>query len=261
MLLADTIGHRRDATIRATYAAAGMALGLGAPLGWLLLRAFVEQEFSLRWFVNEISRDDLLFSYLTACTCVVFAAFGYVLGNKQVLLLRQNRMLHHAATRDSLTGLYNRQYFLEFLTQTVAEASRYRQPLSLIMADLDHFKIVNDTYGHDAGDLVLIAAARTLVESGRESDTVARYGGEEFLIALPQTAVEDAFVVAERLREALAESVIEADGVQLRITCSAGVVGGLPGGKSWCQQAIQQADEAMYEAKALGRNRVVKRQL
>lgn len=159
------------------------------------------------------------------------------------------------AVTDGLTGLYNHLYFKEQLNNSVLEAARYDQCLSIIMIDLDHFKSVNDTYGHQTGDEVLrntSALLRTLV---RECDVLARYGGEELAVLLPQTDQSGAAILAERIREALAAFDFRSmDGVHFPVTGSFGVAGYRCGQTS--TELLENADRALYAAKNGGRNRV-----
>ncbi len=159
---------------------------------------------------------------------------------------------------DKLTGCYNRTYMDEYLAKEITRANRYRRSVSLIMADIDHFKRVNDTYGHQAGDLVLKNFVKSIREEMRKNvDWIARYGGEEFLMVLPETDFESAMSSAERLRKAVSEKVTTYDGQEIRITASFGVVGFAPPGKEMgisYEAIIHQADKALYRAKIEGRN-------
>jgi len=156
------------------------------------------------------------------------------------------------ALTDALTGCFNRRSFEMQLEREVRIAMRQRQPLSVVLLDIDHFKRVNDTYGHDAGDAALRYVAGMLREELRGVDTAARYGGEEFVVVLPQAGTEGAVVVAERLRERLAG--MEVPGVG-RITASFGVAT-YPLHGSGREEMVKAADRALYEAKAGGRNQV-----
>ena len=174
---------------------------------------------------------------------------------------RRNTQLRDANERatllmhsDSLTGLGNRRYFESRLDEAISYAARHRHPLSLAMADLDHFKRINDTYGHEAGDRALQAFADVLLRLTRREDVVARFGGEEFLVLLPETGGDRAAAFAERVR--IATSELEVLGDDHRITVSIGVAE-LEGGESG-ESMIKRADEALYEAKAEGRDRVVR---
>ena len=168
--------------------------------------------------------------------------------------------LQHLSVRDPLTGLFNRRYLLEHLPQEIKRAYRYDRPLSLILFDLDHFKAINETYGHGVGDQVLQISAEKVHESIRsEIDWVVRYGGEEFLLVLPETEFGGAIVVAERLRASLAQAPILAGEARLEVTGSFGVAT-LPGfpkrERLALETLIECADRCLYEAKAAGRNRV-----
>lgn len=159
------------------------------------------------------------------------------------------------AAHDALTGLANRRAALDRLASEVARARRLHQPLSLMMLDLDHFKVVNDTWGHSLGDLVLIEAARILREELRGEDLGVRYGGEEFLAILPGTDSSAAQHVAERIRRRTAAASIPADeGGPIRVTISIGVAALTPNDS--VDTLIARADAALYQAKDQGRNQV-----
>ena len=157
------------------------------------------------------------------------------------------------ARTDGLTGLYNRRHFFELTGSLVAVAQRYGTPLSLIMFDIDHFKLINDRLGHQAGDRILERIAQIAREHTRASDALARYGGEEFILALPNTGLDDALVTAEDLRKRIADYQQFAGDPQLRVTISAGVAG-FGHGVDTLDRLIQRADEALYAAKHAGRN-------
>jgi diguanylate cyclase (GGDEF)-like protein/PAS domain S-box-containing protein len=171
---------------------------------------------------------------------------------------RTEEELFRLATTDSLTGALNRRYFNERCGQEIHRSKRYGGCLSALMLDLDHFKRINDTSGHAAGDEVLRAFARLCAAQLRVTDLFGRLGGEEFAVALPGTSFEGAVVVAERLRKAISEAVVEVNGTEIRFTVSVGVT-------EWATEdrtmddVHRRADEAMYEAKGQGRNRVVVR--
>ncbi len=160
------------------------------------------------------------------------------------------------ATTDLLTGLSNRRAFLEMLRTEVARAERYNHPLSLLLLDIDHFKLINDQRGHASGDVVLSSIGSLLRRSLRQSDVGARWGGEEFVVALTDTPGEGAQVVAERLREQIEKAVImDARGERVEVTASVGIAEFAIGEK--VDVLIDRADRAMYGAKVAGRNRVV----
>lgn len=166
--------------------------------------------------------------------------------------------LREQATIDPLSRLWNRRTTLEILERELARCARGSNPLGVILADLDRFKTVNDTYGHLAGDSVLREAAKRMSASSRQYDTVGRYGGEEFLLVLPGCDEDTAAARAERLRVEIAESPFPiGDGRQLDLTCSFGTTALAAGTQCGPEQIISVADQALYEAKDLGRNRVV----
>ncbi len=172
-------------------------------------------------------------------------------------LKEANQKLLEMAVRDGLTGLYNRRYFQERLTEEISRIKRYGGELSLILLDVDHFKRVNDTYGHLVGDEVLKGLAHILVCETRQSDIVARYGGEEFIILLPSTSLDGALVLAERLRKRVAETTFyDEDDRPFKVTISLGVSylsSSCPKGE---RELLQTADKALYLSKNQGRNRV-----
>ena len=164
--------------------------------------------------------------------------------------------IKHQATHDELTGLYNRKLIEQIIGKEITRASRYSRSFSLFMLDLDHFKDVNDQYGHQVGDLVLQQAAATIEEHVREVDHVGRYGGEEFLVTLPETTPAEAMHMAQRLVDAIAALTIPlSDGRVLSLTVSIGVAA-FPDNAQSTQELIKAADMAMYKAKRDGRNRV-----
>lgn len=179
----------------------------------------------------------------------------------QATLALENVDLHFQvrkqAVTDELTGLANHGRFQDLLSSEIEQVRRYHYQLGLIMLDIDNFKSVNDTYGHQQGDLVLKQVARVLSETSREADTAARYGGEELALILPHTDLEGSYVIAERLRtEVAALRVPRLDGQgALRITASLGVAASSEGGKD---DLIADADGALYTAKRDGKNRTVR---
>ena len=161
---------------------------------------------------------------------------------------------HDRATIDRLTGVFNRQALLAELFAEVERASRYERPLSVAFVDIDHFKVVNDTHGHGAGDIVLRGVAQVLSANLRASDLLGRYGGEEFMLILTETAVEEGAVLAEKLRSLVERERFAIDsGQSLSVTISIGIVGGF-GDQLRMEALVRDADAAMYSAKSLGRN-------
>lgn len=157
------------------------------------------------------------------------------------------------ARTDELTGLNNRRQFLEVGRQLLNVAQRYAQPLSIVLFDIDYFKRTNDTYGHRAGDAVLRSVARVAREHSRQADVVARYGGEEFILALPNTKLADALVLAEGLRKEVAACRIDIGGRNVAVTMSAGVAQSRVG-ETTIDALIERADRALYMAKGSGRD-------
>jgi diguanylate cyclase (GGDEF)-like protein len=174
------------------------------------------------------------------------------------------RMMHEAAVEkleiasrtDGLTQLFNRAHWQSRLQEEVIRAARYELGLSMLLFDLDHFKSINDQYGHPAGDAVLVAVAQIIRSCLRESDFAGRYGGEEFGVILPSTNVVGAMVVAERLRRQIEAQEIQCDSTTIHVSASIGVVE-FGGDVVSVERLIAKADEALYQAKAAGRNRVV----
>jgi diguanylate cyclase (GGDEF)-like protein len=172
-----------------------------------------------------------------------------------VLLVEESQRL---ATTDGLTGLINRRAFVHELKRELDRATRTGSPTSLLLLDLDHFKAINDTHGHGAGDSVLVAVAKTLQKESRVYDLVGRWGGEEFIVALPSTDEDRALIVAERLRAAIANlKVTNNDGTAVPLSASIGAAQLEPNAES-LDQLVDRADRAMYRAKVGGRNRVCK---
>ena len=165
------------------------------------------------------------------------------------------RKLQEMAMLDGLTGIFNRRYFLELSEQEFKRCRRYHRPLSLIMFDIDHFKQVNDTYGHDAGDTVLQAVTQTGRSILREADIFGRIGGEEFAIILPETNLVSGRHVADRLRCAISNLKIHAHETLIHITSSMGVAG-INHEIHSIEMLLRCADQALYRAKNAGRNRV-----
>ncbi|MBI2955047.1 MAG: sensor domain-containing diguanylate cyclase [Chloroflexi bacterium] len=163
--------------------------------------------------------------------------------------------LRKAALTDSLTGLYNWRYLREMLQAELARATRYGGRLSLIMADCDSLKDVNDRFGHQVGDQLLLQTGRVLKESVRESDTVIRYGGDEFVILLPETDIVEASEAAERMRLKVVVSDLVVDGRRIDITVSFGIVT-FPDDAVDADDMLRKADNALYHAKSLGKNMV-----
>lgn len=169
----------------------------------------------------------------------------------------ENSRLYQMAILDRMTRLYIHHYFQERLIEEINRSKRNRVPLSLIMSDIDHFKVFNDTYGHQQGDIVLKMTANIFKQQIRSVDIPARYGGEEFVVILPSTKLEDAIQVANRLRKIIEQTEYPGQDKPLHVTLSFGVAQFNPNRDTDGQILIKRADSALYKAKELGRNRVV----
>jgi diguanylate cyclase (GGDEF)-like protein len=170
-------------------------------------------------------------------------------------LIRNAELLEKLATIDSMTGLYNRRHFLTLAETEWSRFQRYQRPLSILMIDIDHFKSVNDRYGHAVGDQAIISVATACQQGKRDSDVVGRLGGEEFAILLPETGSARAAVVAERIRESVAGHLLSAHDAQFKLTISVGTAAATAS-MSGTDALLRAADHALYQAKNEGRNRV-----
>jgi diguanylate cyclase (GGDEF)-like protein len=164
------------------------------------------------------------------------------------------KQLFESALRDGLTSTFNRRYFLDRLHGELRFAVRHAKPVALLFVDIDHFKKINDTYGHQAGDQVLSGVARIMMTTIRAEDVLARYGGEEFAIICREIPLDGAEALAKRLVAAVSERPFEVGGQRIPVTISVGAA--VDYGKTDAQGLIANADTAMYEAKRTGRNRV-----
>jgi diguanylate cyclase (GGDEF)-like protein len=179
---------------------------------------------------------------------------GARLAELQEQLIMARERLRIEATHDSLTGLLNRAAFLDGFSKEIVRARRYQTPLALIMADIDHFKSINDRHGHPIGDAVLRETARRLRASIRASDVIGRYGGEEFVIAAPDCDMRNAIALAERFRTCICSLPITVAEDEVEVTMSLGVAATCDMDEA--DRLIKIADEALYRAKHAGRNKV-----
>jgi diguanylate cyclase (GGDEF)-like protein len=189
--------------------------------------------------------------FVVALCAVMSIALGFV----YMTMERAERQNYELAMRDMLTELENRRAINEELDRAVARARRHGELLGLLMIDIDHFKRVNDSFGHQAGDVVLRAVARTLRARLRTQDAMGRFGGEEFLAVLPETGLEGALTVAEALRAAVEATPIRWGAQEIAVTISVGVRAGPVTGADTSDTLVGAADAAMYRAKQAGRNR------
>ena len=175
----------------------------------------------------------------------------------RLLSLEDSRLrLYHQAIRDPLTGLFNRKHILDMLAMELDQCGRFKQGLAIMLVDLDHFKAVNDRYGHPVGDQVLSVMAQRMSFGLRKVDQLGRIGGEEFLIYCPQTDMEGARAMAERLREDVILDSVPGLPAGDRVTLSIGLAS-WNGPEDSIEQLMSRSDKALYLAKAQGRNRVV----
>lgn len=218
--------------------------------------------FEVSYLIHAMVRDKrlLLLAVLGVLIILLGGAYFWVARLLRKVKEAQQRLLE-LATMDDLTGVANRRYFYERFEQEVARAQRYHHPLSCLILDLDDFKKVNDNYGHLAGDRVLREIAGIIRANCRTSDLPARFGGEEFIVLLPETDLTGAASFAERLRSLIASREIPlGNGQLLQITASLGVASFTPaelGSLDSGEKLIQLADDALYQAKRDGKNRVV----
>lgn len=228
-----------------------LSLGLATQGGYNLFR-FI-------WTLFEERIDDFMISgtahqlaFVSTLLMIIFIGFSVT----WMLTGRLVATIYDTSIKDELTQLYNRRALEELLPKEIARSSRHKQPLSVLLLDIDHFKKVNDTYGHQAGDRVLRTTGKLLILQTRKDDLSFRYGGEEFLVLLPNTDVEKAVIVAEKLREAIKRARMLPTNVD-SCTASFGVTQ-FNGEDDW-QTAIERADQALYSAKENGRNQVTAR--
>ena len=174
----------------------------------------------------------------------------------QGMLKEAMARLEESSSRDGLTGVYNRRFTEARLIDEIGRVERYQQePFSVVLLDLDHFKLINDTYGHLGGDEVLRVVAERVRSVLRDTDVFGRYGGEEFLLMLPQTAHAGAMIAAERIRWAIGNEFVPFGEAQIRVTASLGVAVYQAGSHN-VEQVKQQSDQALYVSKRTGRNKV-----
>ena len=244
------VTHTRDAAVFSPWREQAQAFGLEAslviPFGKAgeTSRGIVSVYADLPDYFEQVGLDS-------------FAAFGY-LADAAMAQAALRQKLQRMATVDSLSGLLTRQAMQEILQRFVAQAQRQSSGFCLLLCDIDRFKIINDNYGHQAGDLVIAATASALRQSLRTEDWASRWGGEEFLCLLPGTACDGGKSLAERVRSAVASQPVDlGDGRSVSVTVSIGVAC-LPAAGVSLQELLARVDSALYDAKAGGRNRVVR---
>jgi len=199
--------------------------------------------------------DDLNQYVLTTLISQNLSAFILAGGLITLTLADLANKYYRSSIYDELTGVFNRRFFYEAIKSQISGSQRYKHSCSVILCDIDHFKRINDRYGHDAGDKMLVAFSALLQKQIRQSDVFARLGGEEFVFFLPETNAEAVFEIALRLQQCVRELVLDYSGMELRITASFGVSTLLEG--QTVDELIKNADDALYRAKEGGRNLVV----
>ncbi len=217
-------------------------------------REIAEGNFTMRVVANSDDEVGVLARYFNR----MVDRLEEQISTLDMKVQEKTKALRELAVTDALTGLYNRRYFSEISTEMFSLGKRENEPLSVIMLDIDRFKNVNDTYGHQAGDKVIVLLSKILEEIKRQSDIACRYGGEEFVLLLPKTDQEGAYELAERIRKQVEKSYIVLEETKIGFTVSLGVAEAEYGRDSNIEEVIRRADDAMYIAKRDGRNRTRK---
>lgn len=213
--------------------------------------AIIADPQSMRGFLTPSAFQGV--SLMVANIVLLVTSIGFLSLHKEQLEEAAQRL----AITDPLTGIFNRRMFLELADKEIARSQRTGAPLSVLMLDIDHFKSVNDRYGHQAGDMVIMRVVEAVQSCLRREDLLVRYGGEEFCVLLPGVAVDQATLLAERSREAVAKLRIQHRGDILTVTISVGVALLRRSKNESVEELVSRADEALYAAKRAGRNRVI----
>ncbi len=227
-------------------------LGLSASVSLLSLL--------LTWaYIRALGYDTMgeAFSIALLVPLPMTLGTGWAIFSLIVALEQARHAAHVQSITDSLTGLANRRHFVQTAQRVLDQAQRQPQPLAILVLDIDHFKRVNDTHGHDAGDQVLVEVARRCTQCLRPQDLLARWGGEEFVVLLPNTPLALAHQLAERIRETVAFTAqLYTSSDAVRLTISVGVAGLAAGETRTLDALVQAADQALFQAKRAGRNQV-----
>lgn len=243
---------RRTGAGTAGRGAGVLTAGLVLMAAVMLLRSASAPLFARPDFYRAAIDTVQMLTFVSSCISVLVTSMGFLFMGKE----RTDQLNHRLAAQDELTGVANRRSVLAALERDLARCRRLGEPLALMMIDLDHFKQVNDRFGHPAGDAVLCSVAGTLVQRVRAQDLVGRYGGEEFLVVLPCTTREGARQLAQQLCAAVRAAPCLWQGTPIGVTVSIGVwAGPLEPHGAW-GPLLQAADTALYRAKAAGRDRV-----
>ena len=221
--------------------------------------ALLEVDISQAKFQQKMGRIFLATTVVTVLFSMMTAALLHLLfrsTESMRFIQEMSRNLYELATMDHLTQVTNRRHFYKLASHAFEHAKRHDRSISIMMLDVDHFKRINDTHGHQAGDVALRGIARLCGEALRTTDIIGRFGGEEFIILIPEMAPDGVVRIAERLRRCIEGAPIEAEGAEIRLTVSIGAAH-LEAGDRDLDAIIGRADKALYEAKNAGRNRVV----
>ena len=229
-------------------------------MGGFLVAAFALFARAIAMFIDPTVIKDFVaptyfqgVTFLIALAVILITSVGFLLMHKE----RAEEAATRLAVTDPLTGTFNRRTFLELGAMEIARTRRAKGVLSLLMLDIDHFKRVNDQYGHQAGDEALKCVVDSLLETLRREDLLVRYGGEEFCVLLPGVPLDQATLLAERARAAVESAGFSFRGKEIPLTISVGVALFIRDGAEDIERLVSRADEALYSAKAAGRNRVV----
>lgn len=230
-------------------------LGLSAAIGGIAFLgmvpvSFLHQEITLGlgalwWWIGQI----IIAMYPLFCGILMTIFFLKGLRDREEKIRELSR-------KDGLTNIWNRRYLMEIFERELKVAKRNNKPISFIMIDLDHFKSINDNYGHKMGDAAIETASRVLQKALRTTDSLGRYGGEEFAAVLPDCSDVSAREVAERCRMAVEETIVKYNDMTVQLTASVGVATTSDLSKTGADAIIDQADKALYKSKASGRNKV-----
>lgn len=231
--------------LRATVLLAALSSLGSMGMTWLILRMLGHTSMGNAFWISLVVPLPLTLVFGGACFFLVAS------------LERAWKAVNEMAMQDALTGLGNRRRFMPAAQRELDLARRHQQPLALLVLDLDHFKSINDAFGHLAGDEVLIEVARRCQRALRTTDLLARWGGEEFIMLLPNTPLPQAQQLAERVRQAVfAPPRIRISGQEVQVTASLGAAGVAPGQTVSLDELIKRTDIALYRAKSAGRDRV-----
>lgn len=231
------------------YLVSPTAMGID---GWQLFAVTNEKQF-----FRDINHDTLILTGIITVIAVMLFLLTVVIMRPVINTLLREQRLIEVSQRDGLTGLFNHAFMQKLLKRELSRSVRYQRPISILMFDIDHFKKINDTYGHVAGDEVLKRIADVVREAIRAEDFAARYGGEEFLLIMPETGEEGSSIVAKRLLADVAAKPVITDAGDISVTISIGIVQfDLGPGDFDTRKIVMLADEAMYASKNNGRDQI-----